>query len=178
MSLFHASQQWSTMLSQEVKSRLESQLSRMNCQMFSTGFSSGHLAGRAMMLILAGTELAGHVPTGLIHQHDRVSAGCDGERYLVQMQGHGFGIAEGQHQPCALAVFRADRAKDVGRFRPLILGRRWPCPASRPAPRDLVLLTNAGFVLEPYLYGRALREGVFDLCQLGSEAPFLKAFRA
>jgi hypothetical protein len=53
MSLFHASQQWSMMLSCDVKTRLESQLSRINCQMFSTGLSSGHLAGSATMLIPA-----------------------------------------------------------------------------------------------------------------------------
>jgi len=35
---------------------LESQLSRMNCQIFSTGLSSGHLAGSAMMLIFSGTR--------------------------------------------------------------------------------------------------------------------------
>ena len=52
MSLFHASQQWSMTLSWWVKARLESELSRMNTQMFSTGFSSGHLAGSAMMVIL------------------------------------------------------------------------------------------------------------------------------
>ena len=118
------------------------------------------------------------MPTGLIHQHDRVSAQRDGERYLGQMQRHGFGIAEGQDQPGGLALFRANRAEDVGRFRPLVFRRRWPCPAPRPAPRDLVLLTDAGFVLEPYLYGRALREGCSDLRQLGSEAPFLKASMA
>lgn len=123
-------------------------------------------------------QLAGHVPTSLIHQDDRVSAGRDGERYLGQMQGHGFGIAEGQDQPCALAVIRADRAEDVGRFRPLVLWCRWTRPASGPTPRDLVLLTDARFVLEPYLYGRALREGCSDLCQLGGKAPFLKASMA
>ena len=31
-------------------------------------------------------ELAGHVPTGLIHHHGCVSAGGDGERYLREMQ--------------------------------------------------------------------------------------------
>ena len=123
-------------------------------------------------------QLAGHVPTSLIHQHDRVSAGGDGERYLGQMQRHGFGIAEGQDQPRALAVFRAYRAEDVGRFRSLILWRRWPRPPSGPAARDLVLLANARFVLEPDLYGRALREGCSDLCQLGGKAPFLKASMA
>src|SRR3546814_15775771 len=93
-------------------------------------------------------------------------------RYLVQMQGHGFGIAEGQYQPRALAVFRADRAEDIGRFRPLILWRRWPRPTSGPAPGDLVLLADPRFVLEPSLYARSPRAGCSDLCQLGAKAPF------
>src|SRR5205807_9303929 len=36
--------------------RLESQLSRMNCQTFSTGLSSGHFGGSRMMVMLAGTR--------------------------------------------------------------------------------------------------------------------------
>ena len=123
-------------------------------------------------------ELASGVPSGLIHQHESVSARRDGERYVSKVQSHGFGVAEGQDEPCALAVFRADRAEDVGRFRPLVFRCRRPGSASRPAPRDLVLLTNAGFVLEPYLYGRALRERCSDFCQLGSEAPLLNASMA
>src|ERR1700751_3216555 len=39
-----------------LKMRLESQLSRMNCQTFSTGLSSGHFGGSTMMVILAGTR--------------------------------------------------------------------------------------------------------------------------
>jgi hypothetical protein len=54
--LFQASQQWSMMLSWDVKTRLESQFWRMNCQMFSTGFNSGHLDGNGMMEMLAGTS--------------------------------------------------------------------------------------------------------------------------
>ena len=38
--------------------RFESQLSRMCCQMFSTGLSSGALGGMAMMVILDGCESA------------------------------------------------------------------------------------------------------------------------
>ena len=34
----------------------ESQLSRMNCQTFSTGLGSGHFGGSRMMVILAGTR--------------------------------------------------------------------------------------------------------------------------
>ena len=115
------------------------------------------------------------MPTGLIHQHGRVSAGGDGERYLREMQRHGLGIAEGQDQTGALAEFRADSTKDIGRFRPLVLGCRWPRAAPGPAPRDLVLLADAGFVLEPNFYRCATREDGFDLCQLGCEPPFLKA---
>ena len=37
--------------------RFESQLSRMYCQMFSTGLSSGHFGGRARMVMLAGIAI-------------------------------------------------------------------------------------------------------------------------
>jgi len=40
-------------------------------------------------------ELSGHMPAGLIHQHDRMSTRGDSERYLGEVQRHGFGIAEG-----------------------------------------------------------------------------------
>ena len=43
MSLFQASQHRATISSYDLKTRLDSQLSRMNSQMFSTGFSSGDL---------------------------------------------------------------------------------------------------------------------------------------
>jgi hypothetical protein len=94
------------------------------------------------------------------------------------MKRHGFGIAERQDQPGTLSKLGADCAEDVGRFRPLVLGCRGPRAASGPASRDLVLLADPGFVLEPDLYGSGAREGGFDLCQLGGKAPFLKASRA
>jgi hypothetical protein len=87
------------------------------------------------------------VPTGLIHQRQRVSTGSDGKRYLGKVHRHGFGIAEGPSQASAFAAFRTDCAEDKGRFRPLVLRRRRPSSAFRPAPRDLVFLTDAGFVL-------------------------------
>src|SRR5215204_3503533 len=37
------------------KTRLESQSSRMNCQMFSTGLSSGHLGGSGTSVMFGGT---------------------------------------------------------------------------------------------------------------------------
>ena len=123
-------------------------------------------------------ELSGRMPSSLIHQYDGVSARGDHKCDLGQMRGHRFGIAEGEHQPRALAVFRADRAEDIGRFCPLILRGRRPGSAPCPAPRNLVLLADARLVLEPDFYGRAPREVCSDLCQLGCEAPFLKASSA
>jgi len=120
-------------------------------------------------------ELVGHVPASLIHQYGRVSTRRHGKRYLGEMKRHGLGIAEWQDQAGSLAQLRADRAEDIGRFRPLVLGRRWPCTAPGPAARDLILLADAGFVLEPYLYRCCARESSFDLRQCGRKAPFLKA---
>ena len=54
MRLFQASQQSATMSSYDLKMRFESQLSRMNCQMFSTGFNSGDLGGSGMRVMLSG----------------------------------------------------------------------------------------------------------------------------
>jgi hypothetical protein len=45
--LFQAKQQWSTMSSQDLKMRFGSQLSRMNCQAFSTGLGWGIAAAAA-----------------------------------------------------------------------------------------------------------------------------------
>jgi hypothetical protein len=93
-SLFEASQQWSTMLSYDVKTRLESQLSRMNCQMSRPGSLGTFCRQSDDADVFGHDELSGNVPP-LIHQYDRVSAWGDGERYLGQVQRHGFGIAEG-----------------------------------------------------------------------------------
>jgi hypothetical protein len=54
-SRFQASQRWSTMAVYDANTRLESQLARMNYQTFSTGLSSGHLAGSGTMVMLGGT---------------------------------------------------------------------------------------------------------------------------
>jgi hypothetical protein len=120
-------------------------------------------------------ELVGRVPASLIHQYNSVGTGSDGERYLGEMKRHGFGIAKRQDQSGTLAKLGADRTEDISRFRPLILGGRWPCPAPGPAPRDLVFLADACFVLKPYFYGCCAGKGCFDLCQRVGKAPFLKA---
>ena len=92
------------------------------------------------------------MPSGLIEQEHCGGAPSHGGRDLREMQRHGFGIAKGQHQPGALALVRADGAKDIGRLRPLVLGCRWPRAAPRSAARDLVLLIDARFVLPPQLF--------------------------
>jgi len=88
----------------------------------------------------------------------------DCDRYLGKVQGHGIGIAEGQDQPGAFSLFRADCAEDVGRLGALILRGRRPRAPPGPTPRDLVFLADAGLILVPDLYGRALWEACPDLC--------------
>jgi len=68
------------------------------------------------------------------------------------VQVHGGGVAEGQDQGRALAVLRADGAKDVGRGVALILRCRGPGATPCPAAGDAVLLADTGFVGEPDLY--------------------------
>jgi hypothetical protein len=72
------------------------------------------------------------------------------------MQVHRLDIADGQDKPCAFAFFGADGAEDVGRSGALIVWGRGPCAALGPAPRDLVLLADAGFIGEPDFYGSRL----------------------
>jgi hypothetical protein len=64
--------------------QFDSQLSRMNCQIFSTGLSSGHFVGSADDADVVGhVELSGGVPSGLVHQHDRMGFRRDDERYAA-----------------------------------------------------------------------------------------------
>jgi len=90
---------------------------------------------------------------------------------------HGLGITAGQHQARALALARADGAEDVGRSGTLIVRRPWPGAAPGPPAGDLVLLPDAGFILEPEFYVLALSLMPCDLCQLGGEV-FLNAAMA
>jgi hypothetical protein len=89
------------------------------------------------------------MPSGLVEEKDRVLAGCNLGRDFGKVQGHRLGIAAGQDECCALAVVRADRSEDVGGGGALIVRGAGSCPASGPAPRDLVLLADPGLVSEP-----------------------------
>src|SRR4029453_17414886 len=111
--------------------------------------------------------------------YDRLAGilGCDRLCDLLQMQAHALRRAAGQNQAGAYAPRRADRAEDVGRGRPLVLGGRGTGAARRPAPGDLVLLPDAGLIGEPDLYRLAACLGFPDFCQTGQEV-FLKVVAA
>src|SRR5260370_42288431 len=90
------------------------------------------------------------------------------------MEGHGGGVAGREDEAGPGSSRRADGAEDVGRARPLIARCRGSGPAPRPAPGDLVLLTDPGLVLEPDLYRLARRVALGALVEAGGEG-FLDA---
>jgi hypothetical protein len=117
--------------------RLESQLSRGNCQTFSTGLSSGARGGSGIRVMLPGDdEVLGDVPFGLVEQHDGVRVGGNGGCDFGEVQGHRCGIATRHDDRRRLALGRADRAEEIGRGGPLILRRRGAGAAPRPASGD------------------------------------------
>jgi hypothetical protein len=97
-------------------------------------------------------DVAGEVPPGLIEQQHGMLAGADHLADLIEVQVHRCGVAQRQDQRRALALLGADGAEDVDRRIALILRRRGPGSAPRPAAGDAVLLADAGFVGEPDLY--------------------------
>ena len=69
MSLFQASQHMATISSYDLKMRLDSQLSRMNSPLSSTGFSSGALGGNSSRVMLGGTvrlPVVGHAARSMM----------------------------------------------------------------------------------------------------------------
>ena len=104
-------------------------------------------------------QLRGDVPPRPVDEHDGVGAGFHGERDLLEMQLHRLGVAERQDKTGRLAERGADGAEDIGRGGSLIFQGKRARPAFGPAPSDLVLLADAGFVLEPQLEGLAAGRG-------------------
>src|SRR5471030_692649 len=92
------------------------------------------------------------MPSGLVGEEDGMGSRCDRLGDFREVQVHRFGIAEGQDQSRAFALFRADGTEDVGRCGSLIPRRAWASAALGPPAGDLVLLTNARFIREPNLY--------------------------
>src|SRR5690606_41640628 len=117
------------------------------------------------------------VPAGLTEHEAGMGARVDDQRDFVQMPLHRRGVALGQDEACSLAFGGTDGAADVGCLGALVLGSAGPGAAPRPAPGDLVLLADAGFVLPPDLYWCACWQARLERRQLFG-AVFLKASSA
>jgi len=74
--------------------RFDSQLSLMNCQMFSTGFNSGDFAGSGY--VGRHGQRFRDVPSSLIENQDGVRARRNSRGDFFKMQGHRLGVAGGQ----------------------------------------------------------------------------------
>ena len=110
----------------------ESQVSRRNCQGFSTGFTPELIRGGAFGRQRQERDIGGDgkrrrgVPAGLIKdQHGMGSAG-DMARNFGQMRRHRCGVALRHDAACGFArhltLGRADGTEDIGRGGPLIFG--------------------------------------------------------
>ena len=77
---------------------------------------------------------------------------CDRLGDFREVQVHRFGIAEGQDQSRAFALFRADSTEDIGRCGSLIPRSVRASAALGPPAGDLVLLADTSLVLEPDFY--------------------------
>ena len=111
---------------------------------------------------------------GLIQNHHGVRAGCHSAADLLKMGLHGRGIAPGHHQARALALGRADGAEDISRDRALVVWSARTRATFGPSAGQLVLLSDARFVLEPDLYFDARSDLCLDRRQFGGEV-FLNA---
>src|SRR5262249_24838434 len=127
--------------------------------------------------VLRDAEFCRRVPPGLIEDEDGVRARIDGGADGCQMGVHRLGIAPWQDQADAFAFLRTDGPEDIGRLSSVITRRTGACSAPGPAPRQLVLLADAGFVLEPDFDRYARNEARADRRQLGVEV-FLKSSTA
>lgn len=98
-------------------------------------------------------EFVGQVPARLIEDQHRMRARRDRGGDLGEVQSHRLNVAGGQNEAGGLTVLRADRTKDIGGSGTLVLQCHGTGAAPGPAPGDLRLLPDAGFVGEPNLYG-------------------------
>src|ERR1700729_3185175 len=92
------------------------------------------------------------MPSGFVEHEDGMTSRLDVLCDFVQMQLHRLDVAPGQDQADGLALFRANRAKDIGRGRAQVARRRRTRSPPCPTPCDLVLLSDARLVGEPDFY--------------------------
>ena len=91
------------------------------------------------------------VPPCAIEHQDGVGAGGNMPADLLQMQAHGLGVDDRQHQPGAGCPLGADRAEQVGPTVAAVARRSGPGATARPDPGQGALLTDSGLVLKPDL---------------------------
>ena len=91
------------------------------------------------------------MPPCAIEHQDGVGAGVNVSAALLQMQVHGLGIDERQHQPGAGCPLGANRAEQVGPAIAAVARRSGPGATTRPDPGQGALLTDSGLVLKPDL---------------------------
>ena len=140
----------------------------MNCQMFSTGFSSGDWAWQDGD-VLWDHEIVGHMPSRLVHDENGVGIVRDVAGDLDQMLVHGMCVTPRHHQGRGLALAGADRAEDIGRTGSRVVRRGWSRSALGPATGDLVLLADACLVLKPNFDHFTLGGATGDFCHSGGE---------
>lgn len=79
-------------------------------------------------------------------------------RYLIDVELHGERVGEWQSKRGALAVRRADSAKQIGALVALVGWLARARSTSGPLTHEAVLLADAGLILEPYLYRSSTRQ--------------------
>ncbi len=117
------------------------------------------------------------MPPGLVDEKGGVSAWADLGRDFVEMPLHRLGVAARQDEGRADAALGTDGAEDIDRLCTLVAGRPGAGSPWRPAPGDLVFLTDPRFVLPPEFYLGIGRERGSDRLQRGGEV-FLKSSMA
>jgi hypothetical protein len=82
------------------------------------------------------------MPAGLIKDENSVRSGGDFGCDFVEMELHGFAVADRQHEGSASSTFGADRTEQIGRLGPLIVGNTGARTLPGPAIGMLVLLAH------------------------------------
>jgi hypothetical protein len=93
---------------------------------------------------------------------------------LIKVQLHSLCVGGGQDQSRTGSTLRAYGAEQIGILIALICGQTRPRSLLRPDADTPILLSDAGFVLEPHLNWRAIRQVGYVRCQ-GVGEVFLKA---
>ena len=127
--------------------RFDSQLSRMYLPNVFNGIEFRGFRRQGNNGDIGGNDQScRQMPSSLIDEQDGVGSWCDRQGDLREVQVHRLGVACGQDQGRALALFRADGTEDVGRGGALITRSARAGAALRPPAGDLVLLADTRLV--------------------------------